>query len=86
MTAEIFESVWDALEDTPSEAENMKLRSKLMIAISETVAAWGVTRMEAAGRLGVTQPRLNDLLHGRVGNFSLVWRNTVCCPALRLLG
>jgi predicted XRE-type DNA-binding protein len=71
MIIEVFESVWDALEDTPSEAENMKLRSNLMIAISETVAAWGVTQMEAARRLGVTQPRLNDLLRGRVGNFSL---------------
>jgi prevent-host-death family protein len=71
VTPEVFESVWDALEDTPTEAENMKLRSSLMIAISETVSAWGVTQMDAASRLGVTQPRLNDLLRGRVGKFSL---------------
>ena len=71
MTAEIFESVWDALKDTPSEAENMKLRSNLMIAISETVAARDVTQMEAARRLEVTQPRLNDLLRGRIDKFSL---------------
>jgi len=71
MTAEIFESVWDALEDTPTEAENMKLRSRLMIAIGEAVAAWDMTQTEAARRLGVTQPRLSDLLRGRIGNFSL---------------
>jgi len=71
MTTEVFESVWDALEDTPTEAENMKLRSILMIAITETVTAWHVTQVEAARRLGVTQPRLNDLLRGRVGKFSL---------------
>ena len=71
MTIEVFESVWDALEDTPMEAENMKLRSRLMIAIREAVSAWGVTQAEAARRLGVTQPRLNDLLRGRVGKFSL---------------
>jgi predicted XRE-type DNA-binding protein len=71
MTMEAFESVWDALEDTPTEAENMKLRSRLMIAISEAVSAWGMTQMDAARRLGVTQPRLNDLLRGRVGKFSL---------------
>ena len=71
MSAEAFESVWDALEDTPTEAENMKLRSTLLIAISEAVAAWHVTQTEAARRLGVTQPRLNDLLRGRIGNFSL---------------
>jgi predicted XRE-type DNA-binding protein len=57
MSIQVFESVWDALEDTPTEAENMKLRSTLMIAISEAVSAWHVTQMDAARRLGVTQPR-----------------------------
>jgi predicted XRE-type DNA-binding protein len=71
MTTEVFESVWDALEDTPAEAENMKLRSSLAIAISKAVTAWQVTQVDAARRLGVTQPRLNDLLRGRVGKFSL---------------
>jgi predicted XRE-type DNA-binding protein len=71
MSIQVFESVWDALEDTPTEAKNMKLRSSLMIAISEAVSAWHVTQMDAARRLGVTQPRLNDLLRGRVGKFSL---------------
>ena len=71
MTTEFFESVWDALEDTPIEAENMKLRSRLMIAITEAVSAWHLTQTEAAKRLGVTQPRLNDLLRGRIDKFSL---------------
>jgi predicted XRE-type DNA-binding protein len=71
MTTEVFESVWDALEDTPAEAENIKLRSSLMIAITEAVSAWHVTQIEAAKQLGVTQPRLNDLLRGRIGKFSL---------------
>jgi predicted XRE-type DNA-binding protein len=71
MTVQVFESVWDAVEDTPTEAENMKLRSSLMIAITEAVASWHVTQIEAARRLGVTQPRLNDLLRGRVRKFSL---------------
>jgi predicted XRE-type DNA-binding protein len=60
MNTEVFESVWDALEDTPAEAENMRLRSSLNIAISEAVSAWEVTQTEAARRLGVTQRRLND--------------------------
>jgi predicted XRE-type DNA-binding protein len=71
MTPEVLESVWDALEDTPAEAKNMKLRSSLMIAINQAVSAWHVTQMDAARRLGVTQPRLNDLLRGRVGKFNL---------------
>ena len=52
MTTQVFESVWDALEDTPTEAENMKLRSSLMIAITGAVSGWRVTQTEAAGRLG----------------------------------
>jgi predicted XRE-type DNA-binding protein len=40
MTIQVFESVWDALEDTPTEADNIKLRSSLMIAIREAVSAW----------------------------------------------
>jgi predicted XRE-type DNA-binding protein len=54
MSTEVFESVWDALEETPTDAENMKLRSSLMIAINEVVSAWGVTQTDAAKRLGVT--------------------------------
>jgi len=71
MSTEAFESVWDALEDSPAKAANIKLRSRVVIAISEAIAAWRVSQAEAARRLGITQPRLNDLLRGRVGKFSL---------------
>jgi len=67
----VFASVWDALEDSPAEAANMRLRSELMIAIRQAVAEWGGTQVSAAQRLEVTQPRLNDLLRGRINNFSL---------------
>lgn len=66
-----FPNVWDALEDTPVEAENMKLRARLMIAIGKALAGWHLSQAEAAKRLSVTQPRLNDLLRGRIGKFSL---------------
>ena len=68
---QVFASVWDALEDRPAEAANMRLRSELMIAIRQAVAQWSTTQAAAAGRLEVTQPRLNDLLRGRINNFSL---------------
>ncbi len=66
-----FASVWDAIEDTAEQAENMRLRSELMIAVRQVVEAWGLSQLEAARRLGLTQPRLNDLLRGRIGKFSL---------------
>jgi predicted XRE-type DNA-binding protein len=66
-----FSSVWDALEDTPQDAANMKARCELMLAIRETVDGWRLTQSEAAARFGVTQPRMNDLLRGRIDRFSL---------------
>jgi predicted XRE-type DNA-binding protein len=66
-----FVSVWDAIADTPAEAANLKLRSELMDQIAAIVAAQGWTQNEAATRCGVTQPRMNDLLRGRISRFSV---------------
>lgn len=71
MKIERFESVWDAIEDDPAERERLKMRSTLLIALRTKVAGWKITQAEAAKRLGITQPRLNDLLKGRFNKFSL---------------
>lgn len=71
MERQTFANVWDALEDSPAEAANMSLRSGLLIAIEQRVRGWKVTQAEAARRLGISQPRLNDLLRGKITNFSL---------------
>ncbi len=68
---EEFENVWDALADTPEEAANLTLRSDLMMKIETIVKENGWTQAEAAKRCGVTQPRINDLLRGRISRFSL---------------
>ena len=68
---ETFSSVWDALGDTQEEAANLRLRSALMRQIAEIVEGSGWTQAEAAERCGVTQPRINDLLRGRISRFSL---------------
>jgi predicted XRE-type DNA-binding protein len=66
-----FSSVWDAIEDTPAEAENMKLRSRLMIILKDHIRAQGWTQAEAAKRLNVTQPRISDLMRGKIDLFGL---------------
>lgn len=71
MSNERFASVWDAIENTPAEAENMKLRSALMIALKEHIERQGWTQAEAARRLGVTQPRVSDLMRGKIDLFGL---------------
>ena len=68
---ETYDTVWDAIADTPQEAANLKARSELMGQIATLVGARGWTQAEAARRCGVTQPRLNDLLRGRLSRFSL---------------
>lgn len=71
MERERYASVWDAIEDTPAEAENMKLRSALMVALKDVIAAKGLTQKEAAQLFGVTQPRVSDLLRGKINLFGL---------------
>lgn len=66
-----YANVWDALTDSPEELANMTMRSNLLIALQQRVKSWEVTQAEAARRLGVTQPRLNDLLHSKIDKFSL---------------
>jgi len=68
---EEFESVWDAIADTPEEAANLSMRSDLMMQIDSIVKKNGWTQKEAAKRCGVTQPRINDLLRGRIARFSI---------------
>jgi predicted XRE-type DNA-binding protein len=53
------------------EAQNLALRSDLMIRIEKLVKDTGLTQQQAAKVLGITQPRLNALLKGRIVDFSL---------------
>ena len=68
---ESFESVWDAISDTPEEAANLRTRADLMRKIAEIIEEGGWSQKEAATRCHVTQPRINDLLRGRISRFSL---------------
>ena len=66
-----FESVWDAIESNPREAANLRARSELMIALKERLQASKLTQAQAAKLLGVTQPRVSDLMRGKIDLFSL---------------
>jgi predicted XRE-type DNA-binding protein len=66
-----FANVWDAIENTPAQAENMKLRSTLMMALKDHIARTGLSQSEAAKLLGVTQPRISDLMRGKIELFGL---------------
>lgn len=66
-----YTSVWDALADRPEQAANLCARAGLMRQIAEVVKDSGWTQVDAATRCGITQPRINDLLRGRVSRFSI---------------
>jgi predicted XRE-type DNA-binding protein len=67
---ESYASVWDAIADTPEQAANLRARAELMQKIAALLKQHGWTQGEAAKYCGVTQPRINDLLRGRVSRFS----------------
>lgn len=71
MEVQTFDNVFDALADTPPEAANLKARSELLSAVKARVRSWDLSQEVAAGRLGITRPRLNDLLQGKMAKFSL---------------
>ena len=53
------------------EAQNLLLRTDLMIAIERYIRKSGLSQTEAAKKLGITQPRLSDLFRHRIERFSL---------------
>ncbi|MFJ1252601.1 helix-turn-helix domain-containing protein [Cupriavidus sp. CuC1] len=68
---ETFDSVWDAIADTPQQAANLRARAELMQQIAAIIKSNDWKQADAASHWGVTQPRINDLLRGRVSRFSL---------------
>ena len=71
MKVETFDNVFDALADTSAEAANLSARADVLIKIRERVRQWDVSQEKAADRLGLTRPRLNDLMRGKLDKFSL---------------
>ena len=70
-TAQRFTSIWDAIEDTTQQAASMRARSSLMMRLAETISQQNMTQAQAAALFGVTQPRISDLVRGKVNLFSL---------------
>jgi predicted XRE-type DNA-binding protein len=66
-----YESVFDAITDSPEEALNMKLRAKLIREIRGKLTDAGWAQITIVQKLGVTQPRVSDLLTGKLSKFSL---------------
>ncbi len=70
MSRKRFESIWDAIEDTPQEAGAMRTRADLMLQLQEHLREHRLSQSATAKLLKVTQPRVSDLMRGRIDLFS----------------
>jgi predicted XRE-type DNA-binding protein len=64
-------NVFHDLGFSPDEAEYLKVRAELMVNLQKVITARGLKQAEAAELLGVTQPRVSDLMRGRIDLFSI---------------
>ncbi|MCL2896814.1 helix-turn-helix domain-containing protein [Brenneria tiliae] len=71
MQIQTFDSVWDAIDDTVEQAENMKVRAQLMRVLTDFIVRKELSQAEAARTLGITQPRVSELVHGKIHLFSI---------------
>jgi predicted XRE-type DNA-binding protein len=69
--AKVYASVWDVIETDPAIAENLKLRSALMSALIRHINCEGLTQAQAAKVFGISQPRVSNLIHGKIDLFGL---------------
>lgn len=65
-----YKSVWDAIEHDPHVAQHLKVRSELLIALQEHLRELKLTQEQIASKLGIHQPRVSDLMCGRIEQFS----------------
>lgn len=65
------ENVFDDLGFDPVESANLRLRSDLMVALRRRLDSLRVTQVEAARLLAVSQPRISDLMRGKIDRFSI---------------
>ena len=73
------DNVFRDLGFAEAEAQNMLLRTDLVIHIRKVIEKIGITQAEAAKRAGITQPRMNDLVKGRTEKFTLYALVKVAC-------
>ena len=71
MKVQVFDSVFDAIARSADEAASMNVRSTLLSGLQDRIRSWEVPQDVAAARLRITRQRLDDLLRGKLGAFSL---------------
>lgn len=71
MKIDTYQSVWDAIADSPEDAANLKIRSQLMDILATYIRNEGITQKEAALRFGVPRSRVSELVNDRISKFTI---------------
>ena len=74
MESEVTKSTGNVFEDLGfegGEAENLRVRARLMAPLERSVRERGITQTEAARELGTTQARISELMNGKIQAFSI---------------
>ncbi len=66
-----YSNVFEALENDPAVAQNLKIRSELMISLRKYIEDEGLEQKKAAEIFGVHQPRISDLMRGKIDKFTI---------------
>ncbi|MBU4261681.1 MAG: XRE family transcriptional regulator [Proteobacteria bacterium] len=69
--SETFKNIWEALEEDPAERETMKIKSKMMMEIAQHIESIGITQAQSAKLMGVSQPRVSELINGKIDRFTI---------------
>ena len=64
-------NIFDALEDDQGIAENLKIRATLMHALTDYIQEQALTQQAAADFFEVNQPRISDLVNGKIDKFTI---------------
>jgi predicted XRE-type DNA-binding protein len=64
-------NVFNELGFASEEAANLRIRADLMIELSKLIESKGLTQAAAASLFGVSQPRVSDLMNGKIDRFSI---------------
>ncbi len=66
-----YKNVFNALEDDSAIAKNLYIRSRLMLEIRKYIQEKDITQKEASVKMGVTQPRISNLMRGKIDLFTI---------------
>ena len=65
------ENIFKEIGFSEQEAANLRIRARLMMILEDVIKEEGLTQKQAAKLFGVSQPRVSDLMRGKIDRFTI---------------